>query len=316
VGNRRYRQRSSDLYSPEQTERVIQAAGGTVTGEVDTDWIIFCPFHYNYNTPAAEIDKEKGTFFCFACRHIDSLAGYVKKMTGVNDFQALRLIKKYETDIDFMGALDNALAHKPDYVPFDDEVVERLHKQALNSDRAMAYFTGRGITNLKEYKLGYSEAQDMVTIPQYDPSGTICVGFVARSVEGKDFKNTPKLPKSKVLFNLHRVRNAGTVYVVESSFDAIKLHQQGIPAVATLGANVSNKQCDLLLKYFNQVIVIGDNDEAGKMMGEKVLTKVGSRGIIITLPERFKDVGELTTEDITKLHEKISNPITLLGETV
>jgi len=104
--------------------------------------------------------------------------------------------------------------------------------------------------------------------------------------------------------------------VVESSFDAIKLHQQGIPAVATLGANVSNKQCDLLLKYFNQVIVIGDNDEAGKMMGEKVLTKVGSRGIIIALPERFKDVGELTTEDITKLHEKVSNPITLLGETV
>ena len=166
MGDRRYRQRSSDLYSPEQTERVIQAAGGTVAGEVDTDWIIFCPFHYNYNTPAAEIDKEKGTFFCFACRHIDSLAGYVKKMTGVNDFQALRLIKKYETSIDFMGDLDNALAHKPEYVPFDEEVVERLHKQALSSDRAMAYFTGRGILNLEEYKLGYSEAQDMVTIPQ------------------------------------------------------------------------------------------------------------------------------------------------------
>ena len=51
-------------------------------------------------------------------------------------------------------------------------------------------------------------------------------------------------------------------------------------------------------------------------MGEKVLTRIGSRGIIIGLPDRFKDVGELTTEDITKLHEKVSNPITLLGETV
>ena len=100
---------------------------------------------------------------------------------------------------------------------------------------------------------------------------------------------------------------------MESSFDAIKLHQQGVPAVATLGANVSNKQCDLM-KYFNQVIVIGDNDEAGKMMGEKVLTQLGSRGIIIGLPDRFKDVGDLTTEDINKLHEKVSNPITLLGE--
>ena len=238
------------------------------------------------------------------------------KMTGQGMFVAMRTIKRFETEIDFVAHLEGQLKDKPEYVPFDDETVERLHKQALVNDRALEYFAGRGITNLKEYKLGYSEAQDMVTIPQYDPTGNICVGFVARSVEGKDFKNTPKLPKSKILFNLHRVRTSGTAYVVESSFDAIKLHQQGIPAVATLGANVSNKQCDILLKYFNQVIVIGDNDDAGKMMGEKVLTRIGSRGIIIGLPDRFKDVGDLTTEDITKLHEKVSNPITLLGETV
>ena len=87
-----------------------------------------------------------------------------------------------------------------------------------------------------------------------------------------------------------------------------------VPAVATLGANVSNKQCDLMKKYFNQVYVIPDTDEAGKMMGEKVLTQLGSRGIIIGLPDRYKDVGDLTTEDINKLHNKIQNPLTLLGE--
>ena len=69
--------------------------------------------------------------------------------------------------------------------------------------------------------------------------GKMFVGFVARSVEGKDFKNTPKLPKSKVLFNLHRAKIYDSVYVVESSFDAIRLDQCGIPAVATLGSNVS-----------------------------------------------------------------------------
>ena len=90
MGNRRYRQRSSDLYSPEQTERVIQSAGGTVAGEVDTDWIVFCPFHPNHNTPAAEIDKEKGTFFCFACRQIASLEEYYMKMTGDSMFAAAR----------------------------------------------------------------------------------------------------------------------------------------------------------------------------------------------------------------------------------
>ena len=52
------------------------------------------------------------------------------------------------------------------------------------------------------------------------------------------------------------------------------------------------------------------------MMGEKVLTQLVSRGIIIGLPDRYKDVGDLTTEDINKLHNKIQNPLTLLGETI
>jgi hypothetical protein len=52
------------------------------------------------------------------------------------------------------------------------------------------------------------------------------------------------------------------------------------------------------------------------MMGEKVLTQLGTRGIIIGLPDRYKDVGDLTTEDITKLHDKVQNPLTLLGEKI
>ena len=313
MANRRYRSREASLYSPEQTERVIEASGARIQGEVDTDWIVFCPFHSNYNTPAAEVDKEKGTFFCFACRHVASLEEYYVKVTGQTLFQALRVIKKNATEVDFLAHLDKQLQDNPEYVPFDTATIDRLHEQCLRSDRAQQYLKGRGIVDHETYKLGYSEAQDMVTIPQYDPSGTICVGFVGRSVEGKDFKNTPKLPKSKILFNLHRVKQSNTAYVVESSFDAIRLHQQGIFAVATLGANVSNKQCDLLLKYFNQVIIIGDNDEAGRMMGAKVLTKVGKRGIMVSLPDRFKDIGELTTEDIEQLHIRVKDPITLLG---
>lgn len=316
MGNRRNRQGKTSLYTSEQVQRVILSSGASIEGEVDTDYIVFCPFHHNRNTPAAEVDKEKGTFFCFACRHVCSLHEYYMQVTGKSMFEALRIIKKYETDIDLLEVIDRQMEEKPEYVLFDSATIDRLHQQALDSPRAREYFAGRGIVNLETYLLGYSETQDMVTIPQYDPSGTIPVGFVARSIEGKDFKNTPKLPKSKILFNLHRVRNADKVYVVESSFDAIRLHQQGVPAVATLGANVSIKQCDLLRKYFNQVIVIGDNDEAGKMMGEKVLTQLESRAIIVSLPERFKDIGELTDTDITKLHEKVSNPLTLLGETV
>ena len=162
---------------------------------------------------------------------------------------------------------------------------------------------------MEKFSLGYSENQDMITIPINDPNGNIFVGFVARSVEGKDFKNTPGLPKSKILFNLHRARVHDTVYVVESSFDAIRLDQCGIPAVATLGANVSKTQISLLTKHFNNAIVIPDNDEAGISMSEKITEAMGARAASIGLPSRFKDIGDMTDEDIQELTKRINDPI-------
>ena len=140
----------------------------------------------------------------------------------------------------------------------------------------------------------------MVTVPVHSPDG-IPVGFVGRSIEGKEFKNTPGLPKSKTLFNLNRVKTADKVYIVESSFDAIRLDQIGFPAVATLGANVSNIQIELLQKYFNNIIVIADNDEAGGNMKSKILEKLGSRVSVIKLDKQYKDIGDMTDEEIKKL---------------
>ena len=166
----------------------------------------------------------------------------------------------------------------------------------------MRYFEGRRITkdSVIKFNLGYSEKQDSVTIPMQSPDG-MTIGFVARTVEGKEFKNTPGLPKSKILFNLHRVKSSSIVYVVESSFDAIRLDQVGFPAVATLGANVSASQIRLLEKYFNNVILVADNDEAGKIMKDKLIEKLGSLISVITIDKRYKDIGDMDDETIRNL---------------
>jgi DNA primase len=132
---------------------------------------------------------------------------------------------------------------------------------------------------------------------------------VGRSVEGKDFKNTPGLPKSKVLFNLHRVKASNRVYVVESSFDAIRLDQCGFPAVATLGANVSKIQTDLLQKYFNEVYVIADNDEAGGNMKDKIIERLGSRVIVIKLDKEYKDIGDMSDDAIKNIEQSFDKTI-------
>jgi DNA primase len=232
-------------------------------------------------------------------------------VTNKTFFEAGRFIDSAKVNVDITDSIDKMLEVKPDFVPFDEVMIKRLNTQALESPRATRYFEGRRITkeSMKKFALGYSEKQDMVTIPQQTPDGSTYVGFVGRSVEGKDFKNTPKLPKSKILFNLHRAKLHDTVYVVESSFDAIRLDQCGIPAVATLGANVPKTQVELLTKHFNSVIVIPDNDDAGQEMAKRIVEKMGHRATVIGIPNRFKDIGDMTDADIQELTKRVQDPI-------
>jgi DNA primase len=222
--------------------------------------------------------------------------------SGRTYFEAARFIKSKEQASTIEQEVARQLIAKPDYVEFDEFTVKRLNSFALESPRAASYYQGRRISreSVQKFSLGYSEKQDMVTIPVHSPDG-MCVGFVGRSVKGKEFKNTPKLPKSKILFNLHRIRTSRSVYVVESSFDAIRLDQVGLPAVATLGSNVSNIQTDMLQKYFNEVIVIADNDEAGGNMRDRILEKLGSRVTLVTLDKQYKDIGDMDDEAIRKI---------------
>lgn len=308
------RQKQANIYTTEQIRNVLHGSGISIESEVDSEYIIFCPFHNNYRTPAGEVNKERGTFFCFSCQTSKTLIELVMFVTQKSYFEALRFIDSMATETDIVGIIDKTLKQEPEYKPFDELLIRRLHSQAIDSPRALRYFEGRRISenSINKFLLGYSNNQDMVTVPIHSPDGSIILGFVARSIEGKEFKNTPGLPKSKTLFNIHRVKKYDTVYVVESSFDAIRLDQNGIPAVATLGANVSKSQMALLTKYFNNAIVIGDNDDAGKGMQEKILERLGSRATLISIPSRFKDIGDMTDEDIQKLNNKVSDPLLAL----
>lgn len=302
--------RNNSVYTSEQIKRVLAGTNINIESEVDSDYIIFCPFHNNYRSPAGEIDKTSGFFFCFSCQHVCDLTSFVMHTSGRSYFEAARFIKDKETESDISYQINQTLVPRPEYIAYDELMIKRLNIQALESPRAMRYYSGRLITeeSIKKFDLGYSEKQDMVTIPVSSPDGTP-VGFVGRSVEGKDFKNTPGLPKSKVLFNLHRIKTSSKVYVVESSFDAIRLDQCGFPAVATLGANVSNYQTDLLQKYFNNIIVIADNDEAGGNMKDKIVERLGSRVTVIKLDKQYKDIGDMSDEAIKNLDESFDKSI-------
>jgi DNA primase len=234
-------------------------------------------------------------------------------MTNRTYFESARYIKSKEDGSNLEAEINKKLIVQPTYVQYDQVLIKRLNQQALESPRAMRYFASRFLTedSVKKFALGYSEKQDMVTIPVHSPDG-MEIGFVGRSVEGKSFKNTPGLPKSKILFNLHRIKTSSKVYVVESSFDAIRLDQVGFPAVATLGSNVSNIQIDLLQKYFNDIYVIADNDEAGGNMRDRLVERLGSRVNVIQLNKEYKDIGDMDDAAIKTLEQSFDKSISLM----
>jgi DNA primase len=299
-----------DLYSEEQIRRVLNGAGIDIEAEFGSDFIIFCPYHNNNRTPAGEVSKESGLFFCFGCQTTKNLVELIMFMSSRTYFEAVRYISSKQQETNIASVIDKTLYTPADFIKYDELLIKRLSHQALESPRAMRYFEGRSITkdSMIKFNLGYSEKQDSVTIPMATPDG-MCIGFVARTIEGKDFKNTPGLPKSKILFNLHRVKTSTTVYVVESSFDAIRLDQVGFPAVATLGANVSVSQIRLLEKYFNNIVLIADNDEAGSIMKDKLVEKLGSRVTATNIDKKYKDIGDMDDEAIRKLEFSFDSSI-------
>ncbi len=306
----RGRRVQTNTYTEEQIKRVLVGSGITLESEVGSDFIIFCPYHNNTRTPAGEVSKESGLFFCFSCQQTAELQELIMKMTGRSYFESIRFIKSKEKETNIENLINKKLYKPKEFIQYDEVLIKRLNNQTLESPRAMRYFEGRQITkkSIEKFSLGYSEKQDMVTIPVQSPEG-MTIGFVARTIENKEFKNTPGLPKSKILFNLHRVKQSNKVYVVESSFDAIRLDQVGFSAVATLGANVSSSQIELLKKYFNEVCVIVDNDDAGNSMGSKIVEKIGSRSQIIRLDKKYKDIGDMLDSDIIELESDFKSDI-------
>ena len=305
----------NETYTEEQVERALNGVGIEIVSQTESNFMIFCPFHNNSRTPAGTISKEKGLFFCFGCQTSKNLVEFVMSVSNRTYFESVRYIKQKDKEVNIEQLVNKKLYTAPEFVQFDEVLIKRLNNQALETPKAMNYFYSRRITegSVKKFSLGYSEKQNFVTIPVQSPDG-MTIGFVGRSIEGKDFKNTPGLQKSKILFNLHRVRSSKFVYVVESSFDAIRLDQVGFPAVATLGANVSSVQMGLLEKYFSDVILIADNDEAGATMTDRILGKIGSKVAVVNIDKKYKDIGEMSDEEIKKLEYKFDNSIVAMLE--
>ena len=60
--------KTNNIYTEDQIRRVLIGSGVNIETEFGNDFIIFCPYHNNSRTPAGEVAKDSGLFFCFGCQ--------------------------------------------------------------------------------------------------------------------------------------------------------------------------------------------------------------------------------------------------------
>jgi DNA primase len=304
----------STQYAHSQIKAIVKALGLKETSEANNNLLLYCPFHSNRHTASFSISCDNGAWLCYnpACGESGSLIELVKRILHKNDFEALRFIgsKQNEALENFDEMLEGLMEDKPEFEEFPQETIDRLHADLAESKQAKEYLGSRLITkeSAEYFTLGYSPTMNMVVTPVHSPDGTP-IGIVGRSIEGKSFKNSTNLPKSKTLFNIHRAKKIGDhVIIVESNFDAIRIQQAGFPnVVATLGGSLSVEQQKLLNKYFSKITIMTDADEAGRELGMSIANRLNMKDILWAsydygkiYPHDAKDAGDMTSEEIIK----------------
>lgn len=302
-------------------------------GETEKVFLCFCPFHANNYSPAFAVSKDTGLYYCHngQCAKRGNLRQLIANLKQMDHWAVNRLLNKHASEIDYVEEMRKRMTPF-EFKEYTEHDLMGL-RAAFPGSPAHGYMHSRGFIDdtLRHFDVGYSanDPRDMVIVPVHDPEG-MAIGFVGRSITDKRFQNSDDLPKSKTLFNFFRAkRTGGTVVVVESSFDAMRVHQAGYAnVVATLGSSLSQHQIELLGRTFDTIINMQDWDKAGRALGHKIEDVLRHKDILWAginglYPRNVKDATDMEDEEIREslrnaisrftYHDLVNEPEVLLS---
>lgn len=274
--------------TPGQVELILADLGISISSESDTHYSVFCPFHFNSTTTAATVAKETGYFYCFngACSKRMPLVDLISRLKHWDTMQTLRYVEKHETEqISVQDRIKEIHAKKDELPSMPPEILEAMQEEYWKSEAAQAYMESRGINeySTKFFGMGFDPGINMVCTPMFSIDGNP-VGVIKRSINSKDFKNSPGLPTKTTLFNIHNARRHGsdTLILTESNFDAIRVHQSGHPNVcATLGGTFSDYHISQIYRNFSNLLLMTDDDEPGIKFAKRITAKARKYGLAV-----------------------------------
>jgi len=274
----------------------------TSTGEITAE----CPWCGKFG--GFYINRTTGNFVCFKCdergRH---LVGVVAQVEGISWREARSFILKnaiqFRRKESTQSLLDKIRNLRPDveYDDEDDEYVDvplpsefvPIYNDKTGKWSFPVYLKERGIKRktARAWGLGYCETGRYalrIVFPVECPNGR---SFVARDATNKlevKVLNPKDADHHQLLLGWKHIPPTGDIALVEGPFDAIKLWQHGIPALAMFGKVLHSAQLTQLFSRSpdSAIVVMLDPEEsiAPFEVAKQLLCKV-SNVAIAQLPE-------------------------------
>jgi len=298
------------MYAEGSVEGVLSNLGIEVTQRGD-ELLGLCPMHLERtgredNNPSWSMNAETGVHHCFSCGYkgtLLTLVGEIKEFTttwGRVDFDAAKdwLRNNVEVNFDFLAKqLEEA---RNSYIPIPAPVGMSEARLAI-FDVAIPDWalSARGLSQeaCVLHGVKWNPTRNSWITPIRNPLGFKLMGWQEKSQTERFFRNRPTgVAKSKTLFGLD-VFKSGTMIVVESPLDAVKLSSMGVfGAVSTFGASISDDQLQLM-KAADKLIFAMDNDAPGKKASADMLERTRKEGMecwfLNYQGSEYKDIGDM-----------------------
>jgi len=304
------------MYSEGSVEGVLLTLGIETTQRGD-ELLGLCPMHLERtgredNNPSWSMNAETGVHHCFSCGYkgtLLTLVGEIKEFTtqwGRVDFEAAKDWLRGNIEVNFEYLARQLEEARNSYVPIPAPVgMSEARLSIFDSVPPDWALSARGLTpnGCTLYSVKWSPAKNSWITPIRDPQSKKLMGWQEKSQTERFFRNRPTgVAKSKTLFGLDTFKG-GTMIVVESPLDAVKLASLGVfGGVSTFGASVSDDQIRLM-KAADKLIIAMDNDTAGKKASADLLERTRKEGMecwFLNYQEtEYKDIGDMP-EDLVQ----------------
>lgn len=306
----------------------------TRNGEIRHSCILPFGGHANGDrTPSARLNFEKLTYNCWVCGG-GGLLWFVSTMRNEGDdaigrTRVLTWLRErsgaggYVQDVDALmsfldsllgpGAPETTAVRPPRYDPRILDPWRCVHPY-LTEMRHIP------VQNVIDMQVGYG----VLTVPKDDQKvqshrivvphfwmGELVGWQSRRLIDDGTAKwiGTPGLPKDTTLFNYNPM---GDVVMVEAPLSVVAhCHQAHMEAV--FGANVTDRQMDLIASHSGRVILFFDNDSAGWLATERVAEYVGRRNSNVWVVDNpyLGDPADLGDEPFSRLLRERLEPAVL-----